>query len=216
MEKGGGLDSKIDTTSRTADPLSMSRANSGNHWCILQSSGGCLFLTSNLNALPKVEVCGRASGDKIQITRANAAASMVIFKGERLNAEYTKNQVPNTMECRNGWIDSGLFYLRLCEVFKEYTTHPSRDFAPRWPLNSLYTWSSARSTTGGRDYNLSSPNTTYAAQPLDVSFFRPLKNWSTVSYVCEWKSGTFWTLQVQNDLPRVDRRWILQSWDMSI
>ena len=69
---------------------------------------------------------GRASGDKSQITIvacANAAGSMlppmVIFKGECLNAEYTKNQVPNTRYgmSKRGWIESVLFYLWFCELF---------------------------------------------------------------------------------------------------
>ena len=43
-----------------------------------------------------------ASGDKSQITIANAAGftipPMVIIKGECLNAEHTKDQVPNTLD----------------------------------------------------------------------------------------------------------------------
>ena len=60
------------------------------------------------------KVHGAASGDKSQITLvtcANAAGHvlppMLIFKGERLNHEWTKGEVPNTLYgmSENGWID---------------------------------------------------------------------------------------------------------------
>ena len=67
---------------------------------------------------------GRASGDKSQITIvacANAAGStpMVIYKGQCLDADYTKNKAPNTLYgiSKQGWIDSGLFNLWFRELY---------------------------------------------------------------------------------------------------
>lgn len=69
------------------------------------------------------KVYGRASGNKTQITIvacANAAGHtlppMIIFKGECLNHDYTKGEVPNTLS-KQGWIDSELFYCWLSNLF---------------------------------------------------------------------------------------------------
>ena len=72
------------------------------------------------------KVYGRASGNKMQITIvacANAAGHtlppMIIFKGEHLNHDYTKVEVPNTLYgmSKQGWIDSELFYCWLSNLF---------------------------------------------------------------------------------------------------
>ena len=138
---------------RTADPLSMSRANSLSqatidaYYSLLEETLKENQLLDKASQIYNMDesgmplshkqpkriaergarkVHGRASGDKSQITIvacANAAGyalpPMVIFKGERLNANYTKNQVPSTLYgmSKQGWIDSGLFYLWFREQF---------------------------------------------------------------------------------------------------
>ena len=210
---------------RTADPLSMSRANSLSQATIdayfnlleeMLKENQLLDKASRIYNMdesgmplshkqPKRiaergarKVHSRASGDKSQITIvacANAAGStlppMVIFKGERLNADYTKNQVPNTLYgmSKQGWIDSGLFYLWLRELFL-------KNIPPIRPVLLLLDGHSTHYTPEAlREAQKEGviilclpPNTTHAAQPLDVSFFGPLKkHWSSVchSYVSE-------------------------------
>ena len=64
------------------------------------------------------KVYGPASGNKSQITIVacgNAAGTtlppMVIFRGEKLNPEWTKGEVPGTLYgmSDSGWIDQELF-----------------------------------------------------------------------------------------------------------
>ena len=78
-----------------------------------------------LKRVAKKKVHGPASGDKSQITLvacANAAGSvlqpMLIFKWERLNHEWTKGEVPNTLYgmLENGWIDQELFFYWLKDL----------------------------------------------------------------------------------------------------
>ena len=47
---------------------------------------------------------------------------MVIFKGERLNYEYTKGEVPGTLYgmSPNGWIDQELFSHWLSDLFLKH------------------------------------------------------------------------------------------------
>ena len=210
---------------RTADPLSMSCANSLSQ-ATIDAYYNLLEMTLKENQLldksaqiynmdesgmplchkqPKCiaergarKVHGRASGDKSQITIvacANAAGytlpPMVIFKGERLNADYTKNQVPNTLYgmSKQGWIDSGLFYLWFREQFLT-NIPPTRPVLLLLDGHSThYTPEALREARKeGVIIMCLPPNTTHAAQPFDVSFFGPLKkNWSSVchSYVSE-------------------------------
>ena len=138
---------------RTADPLSMSRANSLSQ-ATIDAYYNLLEETLKENQLldresriynmdetgmplshkqPKHvaergarKVHGRASGDKSQITIvacANAAGSilppMVIFKGERLNADYTKiKSQTHFMECPNrGGLTVGCFIYGFMSCF---------------------------------------------------------------------------------------------------
>ena len=66
------------------------------------------------------------SGDKSQmilVACGNAAGTallpMLIFKGERLNHEWTDCEVPNTLYgmSENGWIDQELFFYWLKDFF---------------------------------------------------------------------------------------------------
>jgi len=65
------------------------------------------------------KVHGQSSEDKSQITLVacgNAAGTVLplilIFKGERMNHEWTRGEVPNTLYgmSENGWIDQELFF----------------------------------------------------------------------------------------------------------
>lgn len=65
------------------------------------------------------KVDGRSSGNMTQITVVVCASASgtvipptVIFKGERLNHDLTKGEVPGTLNnlSENGWIDHKLFY----------------------------------------------------------------------------------------------------------
>lgn len=75
------------------------------------------------------KVHGQSSGDKSQITLitcGNAAGTvfppMLIFKGERLNHEWTDVEVPNTLYgmSENGWIDQELFLYWLKDLFLKH------------------------------------------------------------------------------------------------
>ena len=75
------------------------------------------------------KVHGQASGNKSQITIIACASAagvvllpMVIFKGERLNHEYTKGEVPGTLYgmSPNGWIDQELFCHWLSDLFLKH------------------------------------------------------------------------------------------------
>ena len=81
------------------------------------------------------KVYGQLSGNKSQITIlacANAVGTvlppMVIFKGERLNYEWTKGEIPNTIYGMSpqGWIDHELFADWLLKLFIKNIpqTHP--------------------------------------------------------------------------------------------
>ena len=85
------------------------------------------------------------------------------------------------MVCPNGWIDSGLFYLWFYELFLKNI--PTRPVLLLDGHSTHYTPREAQ-----KEGVCVLPNTTHAAQPLDVSFFGPLKKyWSSVchSYVSE-------------------------------
>ena len=139
------------------------------------------------------KVHGQASGNKSQITIvacANAAGHchppMVIFKGERFNHEWSRDEVPNTLYgmSESGWIDSELFYYWLDKLFLLH-------IPPQRPVmllcdghGSHFTPEAiARAAEKGVVVFCIPPNTTHVAQPLDVSFFAPLKRyWSSICH----------------------------------
>ena len=127
----------------------------------------------------------RTSGNKPQITVlacANAAGSvippMVIFEGKRLNAEWTKGEVPNTLYGMSdkGWTDM--------ELFKHWMTdHFIPNIPPARPVMLLLDGHSSHyepdtiklAVQEGIIVFCLPPHTTHISQPLDISFFRPLK-----------------------------------------
>ena len=136
-----------------------------------------------LKGVKKIQ--GPSSGNKSQITVVacgNAAghtiAPMVIFKGERFNHEWTVGEVPDTLYgmSDSGWIDKELFFLWLKNIF-------IKRIPPQRPVLLLYDGHSLHYTPDaiteaakeGIVIFCLPPNTTHAAQPLDVSFFKPLK-----------------------------------------
>ena len=139
------------------------------------------------------KVHGQASGDKSQITIvacANAAGHalppMVIFKGERFNHEWSTGEVADTLYgmSENGWIDSELFFYWLDKLFLKH-------IPPHRPVillcdghKSHYTPDAiSRAAQAGVIIFCIPPNTTHTAQPLDVSFFAPLKRyWSSTCH----------------------------------
>ena len=135
------------------------------------------------------KVQGPASGDKSQITvvacangAGHALPPMVIFKGERFNHEWSVGEVPDTLYgmSDSGWINQELFLFWLKKLFIKH-------IPPQRPVmllcdghSSHYTPEaiSAAAEEGVIVFCLP-PNTTHAAQPLDVSFFKLLKtHWS--------------------------------------
>ena len=139
------------------------------------------------------KVHGRASGNKSQITIlacANAAGTslppMVIFKGERFNHDWTRGEVPDTLYGMSpqGWIDQELFALWLHKHFIS-NIPPARLLLDGH--SSHYTPEGVKlAAEEGIIMFCLPPHTTHVAQPLDVSFFGPLKkNWSKV---CQFMS----------------------------
>ena len=139
------------------------------------------------------KVYGPSSGNKTQITilacanaMGNMLPPMVIFKGERFNHDWVKGEVPNTLYgmSPNGWIDQELFTEWLQKLF--IPNIPST----RPVLLLLDGHSSHFNPEAIRiaaEANIIifclPPHTTHVAQPLDVSFFGPLKkHWSKVCH----------------------------------
>ena len=215
----------LELSLRSADPLSMVRANTltqetiDAYFDLLEDTLTDTCLTNKETLIYNMDetgvpldhkqlkriaqrgtkkVHGRASGNKSQITVvacANAAGNtlppMVIFKGERFNHEYSKGEVPGTLYgmSKQGWIDSELFFLWLRDLFL-------KNIPPARPVLLLLDGHSTHYTPDAvREAQKEGvimlclpPNTTHAAQPLDVSFFGPLKrHWSSVchSYMAE-------------------------------
>ena len=70
------------------------------------------------------------------VVRASASGTvippMVIFKGERLNHDLTKGELPGTLYSlsENGWINHELFYqLAKQPLHQAHTTHKTSPFA---------------------------------------------------------------------------------------
>ena len=139
------------------------------------------------------KVHGASLGNKTQITIlacANAVGTMlppmVIYKGEQLNYEWTRGEVPNTEYGMSpqGWMDHELFYEWLQKLFIQnipssrpmlllldgHLSHFSLE-AIKFPAeNEIILFCLP-------------PHTTHMAQPLDASFFAPLKrHWARVCH----------------------------------
>lgn len=136
----------------------------------------------------------RTSGNKSQVTVlacANAAGSilppMVIFDGKRLNPEYTKGEVPNTLYglSDKGWTDQELFKHWMTDLFLP-------NIPPARPVMLLLDGHSSHyephtirlAAQEGVVILCLPPHTTHVSQPLDVSFFAPLKMyWSEACHL---------------------------------
>lgn len=127
----------------------------------------------------------RTSGNKAQITilacasaAGNVIPPMVIFQGKHLNPEWTKGEVPDTLYglSDNGWTDMELFSHWLKDLFLP-------NIPPARPVilllddhSSHYEPDTIRlAAKEGVIIVCLPPHTTHVSQPLDVSFFRPLK-----------------------------------------
>ena len=139
------------------------------------------------------KVHGPASGDKTQITIVACASAsghtlppMVIFKGEKFNHQWSIGEAPGTLYgmSENGWIDQELFFNWLEKLFIP-------NIPPHRPVILLLDGHGSHYTPEGISKAASEgvivfcipPNTTHRAQPLDVSFFGPLKrHWSSVCH----------------------------------
>lgn len=135
----------------------------------------------------------RTSGNKMQITIlacASAAGSvippMVIFEGKRLNPEWTKGEVAGTLYGMSdkGWTDMELFSYWMKDLFLP-------NIPPVRPVLLLLDGHSSHYEPDIIRYAASQgvivvclpPHTTHVSQPLDVSFFKPLKSyWSEVCH----------------------------------
>ena len=139
------------------------------------------------------KVHGPSSGNKTQITilacanaMGNMLPPMVIFKGERFNHDWVKGEVPNTLYgmSPNGWIDQELFTEWLQKLF--IPSIPStRPVLLLLDGHSSHFNPEAIKIAAEAEIILFClpPHTTHVAQPLDVSFFGPLKkHWSKVCH----------------------------------
>ena len=136
------------------------------------------------------KVHGQASGNKSQVTIVACASAagtvlppMVIFKGERLNHKYIKGEVPGRMS-PNGWIDQELFYYWLSDIFLKHIP-PQRTVLLLLDGHSTHftPYAVSLAAKNGVTILCLPPHTAHAAQPLDVSFFGPLKkHWSSACH----------------------------------
>ena len=139
------------------------------------------------------KVQGPASGDKTQITIiacSNAAGytlpPMVIFKGEKFNHQWSVGEVPGTLYgmSESGWIDQELFFLWLDKLFIPQIPAHRPVLLMLDGHGSHFTPDALKKAADeGVIVFCIPPNTTHRAQPLDVSFFGPLKkHWSSVCH----------------------------------
>ena len=138
------------------------------------------------------KVHGLSTGNKSQITIVgcgNAAGQtlppMVIFKGERFNHEWSVGEVPDTLYgmSENGWIDQELFFYWFGNIFLKRIPSQRPVILLCDGHSSHYTPEViTRAATHGVVLFCIPPNTTHVSQPLDVSFFGPLKHHWT--FVC--------------------------------
>ena len=139
------------------------------------------------------KVYGPSSGNKCQITIlacSNATGTvlppMIIFKGERLNYEWTKGEIPNTVYGMSpqGWINHELFAEWLEKLFIKNIPQ-TRPVILLLDGHSSHFTPEAIKIAGENEIILFClpPNATHVAQPLDVSFFGPLKkHWYNVCH----------------------------------
>ena len=103
---------------------------------------------------------------------------MVIFKGKRLNPEWTLDEIPDTLYglSEKGWTDMGLFGYWMDKLFLP-------NIPPVRPVLLLLDGHSSHYEPDTIDLAANQgvivlclpPHTTHVSQPLAVSFFRPLK-----------------------------------------
>ena len=135
----------------------------------------------------------RCSGSKSQITvlgccngTGQAVPPFIIFDAKQLNHLWTHGEVPGTRYglSDSGWTDRGLFHGWLKEHFLLHAVSGR-------PLLLLVDGHSSHFDLESIQYAKEQsviifclpPHTTHEAQPLDVSFFGPLKNhWSDVCH----------------------------------
>ena len=108
---------------------------------------------------------------------------MVIFKGEQLNYEWTRREVPNTEYgmSSQGWSDHEPFYEWLQKLFIK-NIPPSR---PVLLLLDGHSYLEGYQICSRHEIILFClpPHTTHVAQPLYDSFFAPLrKHWATMCH----------------------------------
>lgn len=125
------------------------------------------------------------SGNKAQITIlacANAAGNvippMVIFEGKRLNPEWTKGEVPDTLYGMSdkGWTDMELFRNWMTSLFIPNIPSARPVLLLIDGHSSHYEPETIRlAAKEGIIILCLPPHTTHVSQPLDISFFRPLK-----------------------------------------
>ena len=137
------------------------------------------------------KVHGPSSGNRMQITVlacANAVGPMLplmlIFKGERFNYDWVKGKVPDTKYgmSPNGWIDQDQFTKRLQKLFIP-SIPPARPVILLLDGHSSHFNPEAIAVAAEEKIVIFClpPHTTHVAQPLDVSFFGPLKqHWAKV------------------------------------
>ena len=126
--------------------------------------------TSGNKSQITILACGNASGYMIP--------PMVIFEGKRLNSEWTKGEVPDTLYgmSEKGWTDMELFHYWMTNLFIP-------NIPPARPVLLLVDGHSSHyepdtiriAQNEGIVVLCLPPHTTHVSQPLDVSFFRPLK-----------------------------------------
>lgn len=135
----------------------------------------------------------RCSGDKTQITvlgccsaTGQAIPPFVIFAAKQLNHLWTKGEVPGTRYglSESGWTDRELFHGWLEKHFLIHAVGAR-------PLLLLVDGHSSHYDPGsikfakqqGIEIFCLPPHTTHEAQPLDISFFGPLKkHWSRICH----------------------------------
>lgn len=104
---------------------------------------------------------------------------MVIFEGQRFNQEWSKGEVPDTLYgmSEKGWTDKELFYYWMTELFV-------KQIPPAHPVTHYEPVTIRAASEQGIVVFCLPPHCTHVAQPLDVSFFHPLKvNWSEACHI---------------------------------
>lgn len=107
---------------------------------------------------------------------------MVIFDGQRLNPEWTSGEVPGTLfgMSDKGWTDQELFYYWMTKLFIPNISIARPVLLMVDGHSSHYEPETIEmAAKEGIVVFCLPPHTTHLSQPLDVSFFGPLKKyWS--------------------------------------